>query len=45
MIYLLRKKREINEPLKAKIGDDIPKLSQCLLNRRIVYLSTPKHHQ
>jgi len=39
-ITLLRKKREINKPLKVKIGDDITKLSQGLLNRRIFYLST-----
>jgi hypothetical protein len=36
IIALLRKKREINEPLKVKIGNDITKLNQGLLH--ILYL-------
>jgi hypothetical protein len=36
MIALLSKKREINEPLKVKIGNNITKLNQGLLH--ILYL-------
>lgn len=36
IITLLRKKREINEPLKVNIGNDITKLNQGLLH--ILYI-------